>query len=318
MEKAVMRFGAPVWPFKWEEPYDGAIRRIRGLGFRAVELIGWKTGTLETYYTSQTVKDLRSVLDGEGMVLSQFVANPGQLASGDAAVRAEAVANFKRFADVGAALGTTIVNTVTHYPFAISYPPLVSRSMTQEFTVAVPADLDWKQNWLDYVDAIRQCAQYAESVGLKYSLEAHPFRYGATADGLLRLIDAVGSPALGVNFDPSHTFRMGDVPHVAIYRMVDRLWHCDFSDNDGTNNMHFRPGKGKIDWASTMKALKDIGYNGVVSLEFEDIPGVSRGAHPQAGAYEANAEASSAIDREYRIALEYLTGLAKDAGLSVE
>jgi sugar phosphate isomerase/epimerase len=69
---------------------------------------------------------------------------------------------------------------------------------------------------------------------------------------------------------------MGDMTHVSIYRLADRLWHCDFSDNDGTNNMHFRPGKGKIDWASTMKALKDIGYDGVVSLEFEDIPGVSR------------------------------------------
>ena len=29
-----------------------------------------------------------------------------------------------------------------------------------------------------------------------------------------------------------------------------------------------------------MKALKDIGYDGVVSLEFEDIPGVSRGTSP--------------------------------------
>jgi sugar phosphate isomerase/epimerase len=210
------------------------------------------------------------------------------------------------------------VNTVTHYPFAVKYPPLIDRAVTQIFTVDMPADFDWKQNWLDYVDAIRQCAQYAESVGLKYSLEMHPFRYGSTTEGLLRLIEAVDCPALGANFDPSHTFPNGDMTHVSIYRLADRLWHCDFSDNDGTNNMHFRPGKGKIDWASTMKALKDIGYDGVVSLEFEDIPGVSRGTRPQAGAYQANTEASPAVDREYLIALEYLTGLAQEAGLNVE
>jgi sugar phosphate isomerase/epimerase len=313
-----MRFGAPVWPFKWEEPYDGAIRRIRGLGFRAVELIGWKPETLDTYYTPRTIQELRSVLDGEGMMLSQFVANPGELASDDAAIRAKAIENFKRFSDVGVELGTKIVNTVTHYPFAIHYPPLIHRMTTQDFTVDMPGDLDWKQNWLDYVDAIRQCAQYAESVGLKYSLEMHPFRYAATTEGLLRLIEAVDCPALGVNFDPSHTFPMGDMTHVTIYRMADRLWHCDFSDNDGTTNMHFRPGKGKIDWARAMKALKDIGYDGVVSLEFEDIPGVSRGTRPQAGAYQANVEASPAVDREYTIALEFLTDLAKDAGLNVE
>jgi sugar phosphate isomerase/epimerase len=106
--------------------------------------------------------------------------------------------------------------------------------------------------------------------------------------------------------------------HVSVYRLADRLWHCDFSDNDGTNNMHFRPGKGKIDWARAMKALKDVGYDGVISLEFEDIPGVSRGARPQAGAYQPNVEASPAVDREYILALEFLSDLAKDAGLNVE
>jgi sugar phosphate isomerase/epimerase len=313
-----MRFGAPVWPFKWEEPYDGAIRRISGLGFRAVELIGWKPTTLDTYYNAATIKQLRATLDGEGVLLSQLVANPGELASGDAAERANAVQNFKRYADVGAELGTKIINTVTHYPFAIKYPPLISRLLTQVFTVKVPKDLDWKQNWHDYVASIRECAQYCESLGLKYSLEMHPFRYAASTEGLLRLIEAVDCPALGVNFDPSHTFPMGDVTHVAIYRLADRLWHCDFSDNDGTTNMHFRPGKGRIDWASSMVALKDIGYEGVVSLEFEDIPGVSRGANPQAGAYSPNVEATPEVDVEYKIALEYLTDLAQKAGLKVE
>ncbi len=160
--------------------------------------------------------------------------------------------------------------------------------------------------------------EYCESLGLKYSLEMHPFRYAASTEGLLRLIEAVDCPALGVNFDPSHTFPMGDVTHVAIYRLADRLWHCDFSDNDGTTNMHFRPGKGRIDWASSMVALKDIGYEGVVSLEFEDIPGVSRGANPQAGAYASNVEATPEVDVEYKIALEYLTDLAEKAGLKVE
>ena len=269
-----MRFGAPVWPFKWEEPYDGAIRRIRGLGFRAVELIGWKPETLDTYYTSQTIKELRSVLDGEGILLSQFVANPGELASGDAAVRAKAVETFKRFSDVGRR--TRHQDHEHRYPFPLRHqePAAGGSRDGAEFTVDMPGDLDWNQNWLDYVDAIRQCAQYAESVGLKYSLEMHPFRYASTTEGLLRLIEAVDSPALGANFDPSHTFPNGDITHVSVYKLADRLWHCDFSDNDGTNNMHFRPGKGKIDWASTMKALKDIGYDGVVSLEFEDIPGV--------------------------------------------
>ncbi len=98
-----MRLGAPVWPFKWEPPYEDAVRRIARLGFRAVELIAWKKEFLEEYYTPETIKNLRSVLDGEGLLLSQFVACPGDdLASLDPAKRAAAISYFKRNVDVGA------------------------------------------------------------------------------------------------------------------------------------------------------------------------------------------------------------------------
>ena len=76
-----MRFGAPVWPFKWDTPYDEAIRRISSLGFRAVELIAWDRDALDAYYTPETIKQLRSVIEGEGLVLSQFVSTPGKMAS---------------------------------------------------------------------------------------------------------------------------------------------------------------------------------------------------------------------------------------------
>ena len=46
-----MRLGAPVWPFKWEPPYEDALRRIAGLGFRAVELNASNGDILANYYT---------------------------------------------------------------------------------------------------------------------------------------------------------------------------------------------------------------------------------------------------------------------------
>ena len=155
---------------------------------------------------------------------------------------------MKRLVDVGMELGAQMVNSVTSLPFNMAAPPITDRPHVQVFTVDVEPGLDWDQNWLDYVDAMRQCAKYAESAGTRYSLEPHPFRYGGNTDGMLRLLDAVGSPALGVNFDPSHTFPAADFPNITIYRLNRRVFHCDFSDNDGTTNVHWRPGKGKIDW----------------------------------------------------------------------
>ena len=39
---------------------------------------------------------------------------------------------------------------------------------------------------------------------------------------------------------------------------------------------------GKIDWVAMFQALKDIGYDGIVSIELEDVPGTSRGPNSTA------------------------------------
>ena len=98
------------------------------------------------------------------------------------------------------------------------------------------------------MDAVRRVMAVVEDAGLRYAMEPHPYRYVANADGMLRLIDHVPSPALGINYDPSHTFPCGDLPNVAVYRLGDRVFHCHFSDNDALTNAHWRPGMGKIVW----------------------------------------------------------------------
>src|SRR5690606_22540137 len=52
-KEAPVKFGACVWPFQWEPPYEATIQRIARLGFRAVELIAWDRETLDEYYTPE-------------------------------------------------------------------------------------------------------------------------------------------------------------------------------------------------------------------------------------------------------------------------
>jgi sugar phosphate isomerase/epimerase len=183
-----VRFGASIWPWKWHKPYDGAIKRIGRAGFRATELIAWDDESFTDYYTDQTVRELRQILDDEGMLLSQFVVKTPELASPDPARRAAAVELFKLGVSKTVALGSPIINTTVHYPFGISFPRLMDRPLMQTFSQEVPGDLDWAQNWEDYISALRECAQAAQDGGIRYSLEPHPFRYGANTEGLLRII----------------------------------------------------------------------------------------------------------------------------------
>jgi sugar phosphate isomerase/epimerase len=313
-----VRFGAATWPWKWDGPYDRAVARIGDAGFRATELCAWDDNALENYYTSATLKQLRSILNDKGMVLSQFVVKTPNLSSADPGLRKASVETFKVGVEKGVELGAQIINTVVHYPFALEMPRITDRPLVQMFTADVPSGLDWDQNWEDYVAGLSECAQYCESAGIRYSLEPHPFRYGSTTEGMLRILGAVGSPALGVNWDPSHLFPSGDIPHVSIYRLGSKVLHCHFSDNDGVTNVHWRPGMGKIDWEKVMLALKETGFDGVISLEFEDVPGVSRGVRDVPGVYKANPEATSEFEKEYRLGLAFLTDLANSVGMRVE
>ena len=51
--------------------------------------------------------------------------------------------------------------------------------------------------------AAGRVAWMLSSTGLRYALETHPHRWATTAQSLLRLLDHVDSPVLGVNLDPA-------------------------------------------------------------------------------------------------------------------
>ena len=303
-----MKFGACVWPFKWDPPYEETLRRIAGLGLKAVELIAWDRETLDTYYTPQRINHLRTLLADLDLELSEFVSTPPGMADPDPAVREQAVDHFKRMVEVGVELGTNLVNTVAPNPFELNFPRIMQKHIAQEWTLDFPPDLDWDQNWADYVEVTRRCCALCEEAGVKYALEPHPYRWMRNAASMKRLLEHVDSPALGMNFDPSHLFPMGEIPQMVIYEVGDRVLHTHFSDNDGTSNAHWRPGKGKIDWAGVLQALRDVGYDYVISIELEDVPGV---AHRGVSSTEA-------LDREVLLSVEYLSDLCQDLGITIE
>lgn len=315
-----MKFGASVWPFQWEPPYDAAIRRIAGLGFQAIELIAWNKDYLDSYYTADTIAGLRAELSASGLALSQFVSTPHDLSSGDPALRDAAVEHWRRAVDTGAALGAGLINMVSSHPFAMrdaqEIPRITTKPLVQTYaTRPLPQGLDWERNYADYVEALRRCAALCEAAGVGMTIEPHPGRYVANHDGALRLLEHVNSPALGINFDPSHTFPVGDFPNISVLRLGKRIRHLHVSDNDGVTNVHWRPGMGKIDWRAMFAALREVGYDGVVSVELEDVPGTSRGPASTAPGVFRHPTATDEFVAETVAAREYLAGICRELGM---
>jgi sugar phosphate isomerase/epimerase len=177
----------------------------------------------------------------------------------------------------------------------------------QEWTVDLDPALDWNQNWADYVDVTRRFCDICEAANMKFALEPHPYRWMRNAASMMRLIDHVNSPALGMNMDPSHLFPMGEMPQVVVYEVGNRIFHTHFSDNDGTSNAHWRPGKGKIDWKGVLAALQAVGYDGVISIELEDVPGTGN----------RDQSSTPVLDRETMLAKDYLAALCQELGIPV-
>jgi sugar phosphate isomerase/epimerase len=300
-----MRLGAPVWPFQWHPPYEVAVRRIAALGFQSVELIAWNETALADYYTPARVRELRALMDGLGLQLSEFVSTAAGMASPEAAQRDRVVEYFRRFCAVAVELGADTVNTVAPMPFSLAAPPLKQLPVSQVWTMAIPPGLDWQRGWQEFLDTVRRVVAVVAEAGLRYAMEPHPYRYVSNADGMLRLLDQVPSPALGINYDPSHTFPCGDLPHLAVLRLGDRVFHCHFSDNDALTNAHWRPGMGKIDWRALLSALHTVGFAGTISIELEDVPGVANAQRP----------ATPEFDEEMRASRHYLRYVSGDLGI---
>jgi sugar phosphate isomerase/epimerase len=98
------------------------------------------------------------------------------------------------------------------------------------------------------------------------------------------MFEAVPSPALGLSFDPSHLVWLGipDAPGT-IRRFADRIYHVDGKDCEiltdrlatqgilGPSWWRYRlPGQGSVDWPGIFAALREIGYDDVISIENED------------------------------------------------
>jgi sugar phosphate isomerase/epimerase len=307
-EVTPMKLGAAVWPFQWQPPYEEAVQRIAALGFGAVELIAWDGEALASYYTPARVRELRSLVADLGLVVSEFVSTPAGMVSPDPGAREACLEHFRRVVEVAAGLGTRTINTVAPMPHGVRVPPLKLLPTAQLWTAEIEPGYDAPAAWERFVEMTGRVVQLVESAGMRYAMEAHPYRHVSSAASMLRLADRVPSPALGMNFDPSHMFPCGDMPQLAIRELGQRVFHCHFSDNDALTNAHWRPGSGKIDWRAVLEALRDVGFDGTISIELEDVPGV---ATPR--------QASTPdLDEEYRASHHYLRFVSKELGIQWE
>lgn len=196
------------------------------------------------------------------------------------AARAWAIEAQKQAARAAVNLGVKVVNGFTGspiWPLLYSFPPWLPGQIEAGYK-------EFAKAWKPILDV------YAE-MGVKFALEVHPTEIAFDIASAERALDALdGHPAFGFNYDPSHLGYQG-VDYVKFIRKFhDRIFHVHMKDvwwgrGDGSAGVFgghtdfadprrywdFRSlGHGDIDFEEIIVALNDIGYDGPLSVEWED------------------------------------------------
>ncbi|MDQ1279047.1 MAG: hypothetical protein QG670_307 [Thermoproteota archaeon] len=269
-----MKLGCVSWVYrsaKPSPPFDDGIKAISQMGFKATSLWASQPKILDEYYTNNTVKELRELLESLGLKILEFTSINFALASLDSEESKRGWAIYQKAVEVAKNLGTGIINILGHYPpVGLSMMDYTRLWTGPVFKAKMPENPDfWKNLWESYVSVIGRCADYAAENGLRVTLEPHPFMIVSNSDALLRLIEAVRSDSLGLTFDTALSKSADEISEIVILKMGRRIFNVHISDNLGNiaSPLHLTPGRGNIYWEGVLKTLKTIGYDGFLELE---------------------------------------------------
>lgn len=127
------------------------------------------------------------------------------------------------------------------------------------------ADLD------DCIRRLAQLAGEAQSCGVTLCVKAHIGTSMHNTATTLEVMRQIPSPAFGIDMDPSHIHRGGEVPKDALRAVVSRVRHVHIRDSGpgpapGPAERQ-ACGRADIDLAGYCAVLVEAGYEGPVNLE---------------------------------------------------
>ncbi|HBO45447.1 MAG TPA: AP endonuclease [Planctomycetaceae bacterium] len=276
-------------------------RKCQEFGFAGMELACWgdhfevdralneddycskKRATLERY--GQQVYSISAHLVGQAVldkiderhkcILPEHVWGDGD----PAGVNRRAAEEMKKTARAAQRMDVAVVNGFTGssiWHLLYSFPPVSPAMIDDGFKLLA-------ERWNPILDVFGEC-------GVKFALEVHPTEIAFDLYSAERAIEALdGREEFGFNFDPSHLLWQGVDPVEFIRRFGDRIYHCHMKDvivkldgrsgilgshlefGDSRRGWEFRSlGRGGVNFEEIIRALNDVGYDGPLSVEWED------------------------------------------------
>ena len=219
------------------------IERLAKTGYDGVEVPIFK-GSIDHY--RQLGRQLAEM--GLGVTTSTAMFADHNPISHDAAVRSSAADVLKVAIDRSHALGSNMLIGPVH-------------SAIGEFSGEAPSPTEFHRS----VAVLQGVADHAKAggvvIGVEYLNRFENYLLTTMADAV-RYVDEIGHPSVGVMFDTFHAHIEEKESAGAIRLAGDRLVHFHASEND-----RGVPGTGQVRWQEVFRALKQVKYDGWVTIE---------------------------------------------------
>ena len=132
----------------------------------------------------------------------------------------------------------------------------------------VPEALDRADALRLYRDGLEQVLPTAEACGVDLLVEPEPHLLIERPEQFEELAAALPHPRLGLNFDIGHFYCVGVDPAEAARRLAPHIRHVHLEDIAASReHRHLVPGRGAVDLRGTIAALRDVGYDGWITVE---------------------------------------------------
>jgi sugar phosphate isomerase/epimerase len=285
---------------QWADlPFDELCELAARMGYDGLEIACWGKGVdIDRAYTDDAyVKWMLDQLAKHNLVCEALAAHiigqcvgdapdprlnnfvPAALHDNPEGIRAWAIDMMKKSAAVAKKMGVKVVTGFTGssiwkylYSFPQTTEKMVEDGFQQIYDLWTPILLEYRKH------------------GIRFALEVHPGEIAFDYYSTKRLLDKFKDwPEFGLNFDPSHLLWQGVQPHLFLNDFISRVYHVHMKDAavtlDGRSGLlgshidfgdlrrgwNFRSlGHGDVNFEEIIRVLNAHGYDGPLSVEWED------------------------------------------------
>jgi sugar phosphate isomerase/epimerase len=287
---------------QWADlPFETLAEKLGGWGFDGIEIACWGDhfDVDQALADDSYVKGRREILERNGLgvwaianhLLGQAISDPIDArhkaivppdvwGDGDPkGVQQRAAEKMKDTARAAAKLGVETVTGFTGSPIwhlVYSFPP-------NDFA-------EIERGYEEFAERFAPIIDVFDAEGVKFALEVHPTEIAYDFVTTRKALDALDNrEGFGINFDPSHFEHQFLDSAAFVTEFADRIYHVHVKDSikrlDGRRSIlggHLNfgedargwdfvsPGHGDVDFEAMIRALNRVGYEGPLSIEWED------------------------------------------------